>query len=532
MSDNRYILDGNDPITQHGIRRRDFVAGSFAAGAVAFANTRAWAQAGPTVPQHCVPPIPTEPVQFISPSNSTPARLRKSVFELDAGEITRLKNAYAALRKLAQDKPDDPRNWFHQGQVHCWYCSGALDGLWGQEIHGGWWFLPWHRAYLYFHEQILGALIGDATFALPYWDWDTPGRDRFPFEVYGQPGDTGNPLFDPTRGVGPNDRIPANFVGPARMGNVLGATTFADFGGSSDQSLGQQQMGRLEGAPHGGVHVWTTDVALDFNNPKPDMGVLASAAFDPVFFAHHSNIDRLWDKWITADPANHVNPDNPAWLQQFFFFYDQTPNWTYIANGQMLEPGALRYSYRAPQTPGTPTPAVVAASTPARAAVRVAQQIGPPMVEFSNSAEPKTLTPEPTTVQAAIPPQGREKINSLAASAGPEKKVILRIEGVEIPANRGALVNVFVNQPNANAASGPDDPGFVGTIAVVASQGAGALHAHPLVRNFSFDLTGKLAASLANDSNVAVTLVPATGAGQKPNAVSLRYSRIYITTRE
>ena len=292
-------------------------------------------------------------------------------------------------------------------------------------------------------------------------------------------------------------------------------------------------MGRIEGAPHGGVHVWTTDPTLDFNNPKPDMGVLASAAFDPVFFSHHANIDRLWDKWITDDPVNHVNPDNPTWLQQFFFFYDQTSNWTFIANGQMLEPAALRYSYRPPQPQGTPTPTAVAASAAVRPAVRVAQQIGAPMVEFSKSTESKVLTPEPTTVQAAIPPQGREKINSFAAAApGPEKKVILRIEGVEIPANRGALVNVFVNQPNATAASGPDDPGFVGTIAVVASQAGGALHAHPLVRNFSFDLTGKLAASLANDPNVAVTLVPATGSGQKPSAVSLRYGRIYITTRE
>ena len=87
---------------------------------------------------------------------------------------------------------------FSQGQVHCWYCSGALDGLWGQEIQtGGWWFLPWHRAYLLFHEQILGELMGDPTFALPFWDWDTPGRNLFPFDAYGQPGDTGNPLYDP-----------------------------------------------------------------------------------------------------------------------------------------------------------------------------------------------------------------------------------------------------------------------------------------------------------------------------------------------
>jgi hypothetical protein len=38
---------------------------------------------------------------------------------------------------------DDPRSWYNQGLVHCWYCSGALDNLNGMEIHGGWLFLAW-----------------------------------------------------------------------------------------------------------------------------------------------------------------------------------------------------------------------------------------------------------------------------------------------------------------------------------------------------------------------------------------------------
>ena len=90
-------------------------------------------------------------------------------------------------------------------------------------------------------------------------------------------------------------------------------------------------MGNLESGPHGAVHVWTTDPTIDFNNPKSDMGVLASAAFDPVFFAHHANIDRIWDKWNKANPAQHTNPTSSGWLQQAFFFYDQAPNWTYIS---------------------------------------------------------------------------------------------------------------------------------------------------------------------------------------------------------
>ena len=312
------------------------------------------------------------------------------------------------------------------------------------------------------------------------------------------------------------------------MNNVLNSRTFADFGGSSDQEVG---MGNLEGGPHGGVHVWTTDPSVDFNNPKPDMGVLASAAFDPVFFAHHANIDRVWDKWNKADPTNHTNPTNAVWLQQGFFFYDQSANWTYISNDQMVAPELLSYNYQAPQTSaGTGPVASVAGAPPA---VRVAQQLSAPIVELHRSAEPKALTPEPTTVQTTIPPQGREKLTASVGVAATAPTVILRIEGVQIPADRGALVNVFLNHPDATAADGPDDPGYVGTIAVVASQAPGGVgHKHPVIRNFSFDITGKLAASLGSNNNVAVTLVPATGTGKKPAAVSLSYSRVYIATRQ
>ena len=55
------------------------------------------------------------------------------------------------------------------------------------------------------------------------------------------------------------------------------ASAFTDFGGSGNQELpvvaasrgDPQQMGQLEGTPHGFVHLWTTDHA-------PDMGALAS----------------------------------------------------------------------------------------------------------------------------------------------------------------------------------------------------------------------------------------------------------------
>jgi hypothetical protein len=71
-----------------------------------------------------------------------------------------------AIRAMLALPPTDPRNWYRQALIHTLDCP-----------HGNWWFLPWHRAYLGWFEQICRELSGDSTFAIPYWDWTeaTPG---------------------------------------------------------------------------------------------------------------------------------------------------------------------------------------------------------------------------------------------------------------------------------------------------------------------------------------------------------------------
>ncbi|QNA87625.1 tyrosinase family protein [Massilia sp. Dwa41.01b] len=76
-----------------------------------------------------------------------------------AGE--RMLKSYAkAVRAMLALPPEDPRNWYRHAIVHTLDCP-----------HGNWWFLPWHRGYLGWFEQICRELSGDPRFALPYWDW-------------------------------------------------------------------------------------------------------------------------------------------------------------------------------------------------------------------------------------------------------------------------------------------------------------------------------------------------------------------------
>jgi tyrosinase len=144
-------------------------------------------------------------------------------------------------------------------------------------------FLPWHRAYLYLFEKALQDQVPGVT--LPWWDW-TDHSEGVP-AIYAKPraANKRNPLFDspiqPTgrerpsqkrtvRAADPPERLPT----AEEVGAVLGNRDFLTF---------QTQLESI----HDGVHVWTGGT----------MQSIATAAYDPVFWAHHCMIDRLWYLW-------------------------------------------------------------------------------------------------------------------------------------------------------------------------------------------------------------------------------------------
>nr|KAJ0188013.1 hypothetical protein LSAT_V11C900497180 [Lactuca sativa] len=107
---------------------------------------------------------------------------------------------------MMKDYPEDhPHSWVQQAKIHCAYCNGGYSqvqsGFPDLEIavHNSWLFFPFHRWYLYFLEKILGKVLVDPTFALPYWNWDNPAGIAIP-DMY-EVGLRKNPLFDGLRNV-------------------------------------------------------------------------------------------------------------------------------------------------------------------------------------------------------------------------------------------------------------------------------------------------------------------------------------------
>jgi tyrosinase len=206
-------------------------------------------------------------------------RHRRSARRLTAGQLADLRHAFAAAQALHDD-----RGFQHHAGIHGlplpMYCT-----------HSSPLFLPWHRAYLYFFERALQDRVAGVT--LPWWDWTHGHAEGVPPAFARARADgVANPL---ARGpIQPSGRVPGGpartvrdpggagappLPSPADLEAVLELDDFLDF------------SSQLEDI-HNGVHVWVGGT----------MSAIATAAYDPLFWAHHAMIDRVWRLWQLRHP--------------------------------------------------------------------------------------------------------------------------------------------------------------------------------------------------------------------------------------
>ncbi|HEY4439648.1 MAG TPA: tyrosinase family protein [Candidatus Elarobacter sp.] len=305
----------------------------------------------------CYNPAPGKtPVPYQLPP-VTSVSVRKSAFD-PTYDWALLRKAYAKMKSLdpipGSGKTPPFNSMAAQRNMHAWFCA-TCSGT-PNDIHFSWSFMPWHRGFLYFHERILGSLAGDMSLRLPYWDWEVPARTVAPPQYYD------GPLMDPTRFLKNGQSCvrqichqgPPSFMQPARIGALM-KLSFSDFAGEGGAN---PQGGTPEVTCHGFVHNSTGGIpSFDFNtnkclppgtcdlpcdNPGGDMSDLNRASRDPIFYAHHANIDRLWWSWENY-PGN-VDAEG-AFREQTFAYYDEKGNWVSLNAGQMI-PAEKTMGYR------------------------------------------------------------------------------------------------------------------------------------------------------------------------------------------
>lgn len=335
-------------------------------------------------------PQPQQPQKFV----------RKNVWAnggtFDDPTILWYAKGVAAMKARALAEPTSWRFYagIHGFNAQLWRIDGYLSdsdqlptaqqqGLfWRQCQHGSWYFLPWHRGYLQGLEANIRAAViaagGPQDWALPYWNYFGGGtQNQLPpaFAQQNLPDGSSNPLFV-TQRWGPNDD--GNVFIPLDQVNLdaLGVPEFTGvqggdpgFGGiDTGFSHSGGTHGDLESQPHDMVHV----LCGGGNPQNPNLPGLmtspASAGLDPIFYLHHSNIDRLWQSWI-LEPASQGNPTVPSWLngpaasgqREFVMPWPDGTNYVYTP-GQVGDLAQLNYEYD-DYTPGAAAqPESVAAS--------------------------------------------------------------------------------------------------------------------------------------------------------------------------
>ena len=351
-------MPGNNTRVDRG--RRDFlIRAGLAGGAAALPSAQAQENARMRMD------APGRPFVF----GHEPPRTRKSFHDLTDAEVRLLCRAVGHMRNGTSDTTrtppitaplsvDSPLQWDQWAMTHARHCTETGPGV--PQVHWSWYFLPWHRAYLFFLERQLANVVTNvlkedgSKFALPYWDWilhaEIPNtRER---EMQGKPsplfgydlnlesmneadnlGFDNLALWDGYRGptilkpkMDPaNERSPKSkeeiqqtlkFMSAAYIRDMLDLP-FELFAGQKvdpDKEPTRNGQGLLEHDPHNNGHDWVGSR----QGKNRDMGTLRYAALDPIFMMHHANIDRIWSWYTKPQP----DPDTSPWGMQRYTFTD------------------------------------------------------------------------------------------------------------------------------------------------------------------------------------------------------------------
>ena len=392
--------------------------------------------------------------------------VRRSIWDLESSDPwDPYTTAYArAVEEMRKRPPDDPTSWSYQAAMHGTYAPAVPSFHWDQCQHGTWYFLPWHRMFAYFFERIVRSVVrdhgGPDDWALPFWNyslgdkyaalppafrlptWDPDGKGERPNPLYTNHRapyyNAGNPMPAPVVALWALDD--PTFLGPPRQG----------FGGPiTGFQHAPRAFGDLENVPHNQVHVqigghqqghckggWMVD---------PNC-----AAEDPIFWLHHSNIDRLWYVW------NSLGHENPAsmrgWHDIEFTFWDEHGKERTMRPFQVTDLDGLDYTYE-PQ-PNDPRPAPVAAAE------------GAPMAEAEDRPAPRLLAASERSVDLSgghaevQVPISQPASASLRSAADPDddsvRYVYLQIEGLSAETTPGLSWEVHVTLPEDLPGGGGD----------------------------------------------------------------------------
>jgi len=239
--------------------------------------------------------------------------LRKNIRNLSPEELSKFREAHSRMMSRI-----DNRGYQFLAGVHGWlqeHCEHPpkLDEM-GRPLHL---FLPWHRAYMYYFERYLQIALGDNDIGLCWWNWrsqvsESEGIPKaYSERTYsdGSGSRKPNPLFKFRMNFRGRDRINGqdrviNRDTNRAVGQLFDIRYIRERATESNADIPQlrqiddftQFSERLRNWWHNYIHGY---VGGDMSDPN-------LAAYDPIFYPHHSNIDRIWAIWQTDHGVENI----------------------------------------------------------------------------------------------------------------------------------------------------------------------------------------------------------------------------------
>ena len=242
-----------------------------------------------------------------------------------------------------------------------------------------------------------------------------------------------------------------------------------------------------------------------------------TAAQDPIFWLHHSNIDRLANVWLGLGQGR-AWPNNATWLNEEFPFYDEDGNEVRLTGAQIVNSATqLGYRYDTDEATLAEQPLLAAADAPETQGADEnkmqsdREQEGKTTVAQSQVKE-TAFTATPLSVALEMPEAGQRTLRkSTVEDEGDQQGTYLTVEGVKFDEMPNQSVGVFLNVPEGET----PDFNSIHLVDVITFFGIGH-HAHHMEDGARFvfridDTMAALAKAGIDVSNVQVTFALSNG---------------------
>jgi Common central domain of tyrosinase len=429
-----------------------------------------------------------------------------------------------AMAKLKAIDCTNPISWYYQGAMH-WtpdvsgpklnknpLCPSfdtahpALLPAWdncashnqtgpNSDIH----FLPWHRLYVLYLEIIIRETSGDPDFALPYWNYGSVFTMPKPFQAA-----DGGSLYEQSRRITLNKGMPIENSAQAVIAKDLKQLSqIHDY-----KTFNYQLNSGLHGFMHD--YIGGTDglfnpiynAVIDKSIDKTCigcgmMGEVPSAGFDPVFWMHHSNVDRLYQNFITANPGQNITLaqlNSVQWPYDFFEITKAPPGNKLVKHTMpevLADISTIDYKYDEKVS-------AVQATVAQAANVEMKENS---LVSMPAQATASLKTPAKLSVDLPV------SIKEILPLATGKSRTILELD-VSYKGNPRGRYEVFLDLPEKLSASDKDaEQHFVGAISFFVNDP----HGKGGSQVFRYDITDELALSKAEQKNFALSIMKTHG---------------------